>query len=175
MVLGIDPGSRATGYGVVRGHGQELKCVGAGVIRAATDGTFFQRLDRIYSGVTSIIEEYSPSVCAVEDMFFARNAKSALKLGHARAAAVLAAVHCGLPVYEYTPLQVKKAVVGYGRADKTQVQRMVSLLLGLGSAPASDAADALAVAICHASAVRLAARVSAGGGQRRTGSRAGAL
>ena len=147
--------------------------MGAGVIRFATDGAFFQRLDRIYAGVASIIEEYSPSVCAVEDMFFARNAKSALKLGHARAAAVLAAVHHGLPVYEYTPLQVKKAVVGYGRAEKMQVQQMVTLLLGLRSAPASDAADALAVAICHASSARLASSVS--GRQGRADRRAGAL
>ena len=155
VILGIDPGSRATGFGIVESCGSDLRCLGAGVIRVRGDMEFASRLDRLYSGVKHAIMEYSPSVFAIEDVFFARNAKSALKLGHARAAAMLAAVHNSLPVYEYTPLAVKKAVVGYGKAEKGQVQQMVKILLNLGSMPAKDAADALAVAICHANSSRL--------------------
>lgn len=136
-------------------HGSSLKCLGAGVIRVPAEMEFSSRLDRLYTGVRQAIEKYSPSVFAIEDMFFARNAKSALKLGHARAAAILAGVHSSLAIYEYTPLVVKKAVVGYGRAEKKQVQQMVKLLLNLSAMPAQDAADALAVAICHANSSRL--------------------
>ncbi len=155
IILGIDPGSRATGFGIVESRGSTLRCLGAGVIRVPGNMEFAARLDRLYSGVAGAIREYSPSVFAIEDVFFARNAKSALKLGHARAAAMLAAVHSSLPVFEYTPLAVKKAVVGYGKAEKGQVQQMVKILLNLGSMPAQDAADALAVAICHANSARL--------------------
>lgn len=154
-IIGIDPGSRATGFGVIISHGSSLRCLGAGVIRVPADLEFCNRLDRLYTGVIQTIKEYSPSVFAIEDMFFARNAKSALKLGHARAAAILAGVHSTLAIYEYTPLAVKKAVVGYGRAEKRQVQHMVKLLLNLSKMPAQDAADALAVAICHANSSRL--------------------
>ncbi len=159
-IIGIDPGSRATGFGVVESSGSSLRCLGAGVIRVTGETAFANRLDRLYSGVAKAIEQYTPTVFAIEDLFFARNAKSALKLGHARAAAILAAVHHGLPVYEYTPLAVKKAVVGYGKAEKGQVQQMVRILLNLCSPPAQDAADALAVAICHANTSQLALKAS---------------
>ena len=165
IILGIDPGSRATGYGVVHSSGSSLRCLGAGVIRVPADMEFCTRLERLYAGVSSAIDTHAPGVFAIEDVFVAKNAKSAMKLGHARAAAMLAAVHCGLPVYEYTPLQVKKAVVGYGKAEKKQVQHMVKLLLGLASYPAQDASDALAVAICHANSVRLSGCIS---GRRHT-------
>ncbi len=159
-IIGIDPGSRATGFGVVLSRGSSLKCLGAGVIRVPADIEFSTRLGRLYSGVVQVIEQYSPSDFAIEDMFFARNAQSALKLGHARAAAMLAAVHRSLPVYEYTPLVVKKSVAGYGKAEKQQVQQMVKLLLSLSSTPPQDAADALAVAICHANTAQLTLQTS---------------
>ena len=148
-ILGIDPGSVATGYGIVRPEGHRLHYVDAGVIRISGKVGFAQRLERIYSGLQDIIKKYGPTVSAVEDVFQAKNARSALKLGHARGATILAAIHGGLEVYEYSPSEIKKAVVGYGRADKAQVQRMVKLLLNLSKRPAQDTADALAVAICH--------------------------
>ncbi len=149
LVLGIDPGSIATGYGVVEARCNALVHVESGVIRTDRSGGFNARLDTIYQGILGVIQRLGPDVSAVEGVFHARNAQSALKLGHARAAAILAAVHGGTEVREYSPLEVKKSVVGYGRAEKGQVQKMVSLLLGLGREPSQDAADALAVAICH--------------------------
>ena len=155
VIMGVDPGSRVTGIGVVEASGSSLRCLGAGVIRVSGERSFVSRLDRLYQGVAGAIDKYAPDVFAIEDLFFARNAKSALKLGHARASAMLAAVHAGLDVYEYTPLAIKKAVVGYGKAEKVQVQQMVKVLLNLNSIPPADAADALAVAICHANSARL--------------------
>jgi crossover junction endodeoxyribonuclease RuvC len=149
-ILGIDPGSRATGYGCISHEGSRLRFLGAGVIRLPADMSFARRLERLYAGLAEVISALRPTVSAVEDVFHAVNARSALRLGHARGAAILAAVHADVPVYEYTPLQVKKAVVGYGKAEKAQVQDMVKLLLNLPQRPAQDAADALAVAICHA-------------------------
>ncbi len=160
-IMGIDPGSRATGVGVVESKGSSLRCIAAGVVRPQGCDRFIQRLDSLYKGVASAIEEYSPDVFAIEDLFFAKNAKSALKLGHARAAVMLAALHAGLSVYEYTPLEVKKAVVGYGKAEKVQVQQMVKIILNIPALPPTDAADALAVAICHANTVALHASCTA--------------
>ncbi len=116
---------------------------------------FISRLKVLYDGMAAVISEFRPDVAAVEEVFVSRNVRSALKLGHARAAVVMAALNRGLPVYEYTPLEIKKAVVGYGRAEKHQVQKMISMILNLGRMPASDASDALAVAVCHAHCQRI--------------------
>ena len=149
-ILGIDPGSRATGYGVIAKKGNRLYYVTCGVIRLGNKYTFNERLKVIFDGLSEIIETHQPTVAGVEDVFVAANPRTALKLGHARGVAVLAALQNGLKVYDYTPRMVKQAVVGYGNADKQQVQQMVRVLLQLSKQPTSDAADALAVAMCHA-------------------------
>lgn len=149
-ILGIDPGSRATGYGVIAKKGIRLYFVTCGVIRLSNKYSFSERLKIIFDGLCEVIANHKPTVAAVEDVFVAANPRTALKLGHARGVAVLAALHNGLPVYDYTPRMVKQAVVGYGNADKHQVQQMVRVLLQLSAAPSADAADALAVAMCHA-------------------------
>jgi crossover junction endodeoxyribonuclease RuvC len=149
-VFGIDPGSTRTGYGCVDTDGRRHRLVRCGAIRAAASGAFADRLALIYRELSSIIRQCQPECVAIEDLFHATNVRSALKLGHARGVAMLAAVEAGVPVFEYTPAEVKRAVVGYGRAEKSQVQQMIKLLLGLDRAPEPhDAADALAVAICH--------------------------
>jgi len=149
-ILGIDPGSRATGYGVITKNGNRLYYVTCGVIRLGNKYAFNDRLKVIFDGLCQVIETHKPVIAAVEDVFVAANPRTALKLGHARGVAVLAALHNGLKVYDYTPRMVKQAVVGYGNADKQQVQQMVRVLLQLSAPPSSDAADALAVAMCHA-------------------------
>ena len=149
-VFGIDPGSNRTGYGCVDSDGQRHRLVRCGAIHAGNAGTFPNRLAIIYRELTSVIRDCQPECVAIENLFYASNVRSALKLGHARGVAMLAAVEAGVPVVEYTPAEIKRAVVGYGRAEKSQVGQMIKLLLGLDAAPAShDAADALAVAICH--------------------------
>ncbi|NIA09005.1 MAG: crossover junction endodeoxyribonuclease RuvC [Nitrospiraceae bacterium] len=150
VILGIDPGSRATGYGVILWENKAARFIGAGVIRPDPRLGFAERLERIYSGLMEVISRHSPTVSAVEGVFQSVNARTALLLGHARGVGILAAVHGGLPVFEYSPMAIKQAVVGYGRAEKSQVQHMVQILLKLSKRPAQDAADALAVAICHA-------------------------
>lgn len=147
-ILGIDPGSRFTGYGVIDVQGDRVRPVAQGVIRAGS-GEFTERLGIIFEGIRQVIDEHAPTEVAVETVFVSRNAASALKLGQARGAAVCAAISRGLPVAEYSPRSVKQAIVGRGGADKVQVQHMVCVLLQLGEAPAEDAADALAVALCH--------------------------
>ncbi|MDD2852705.1 MAG: crossover junction endodeoxyribonuclease RuvC [Desulfuromonadaceae bacterium] len=149
IVLGIDPGSRITGYGVVENSGNRLVHIDNGAIFTDTAPDFPGRLKTIFDGLMEIIARYHPDQVAVENIFFATNPQSALKLGQARGAAIVAAVHCGLPVAEYSALQVKQAVVGQGRAEKGQVQKMVRALLGLPEIAQPDASDALAVAICH--------------------------
>lgn len=149
-ILGIDPGSRITGYGVIRKEGNRLVHLDNGAIFTDSADDFPGRLMQIYRGISDIIGQYSPDVVSVEDIFFANNVQSALKLGQARGAAIVAGVNAGLPVHEYTALQVKQAVVGHGRAAKEQVQQMVKILLGLPEIAQADASDALAVAICHA-------------------------
>ena len=149
-ILGIDPGSRATGYGVIAKKENRLYYVTCGVIRLGNKYSFNDRLKIIFDGLSEVIDTHKPSVAGVEDVFVAANPRTALKLGHARGAAVLAALQNGLKVYDYTPRMVKQAVVGYGNADKQQIQQMVRVLLQLSSSPSSDAADALAVAMCHA-------------------------
>ena len=149
-ILGIDPGSRATGYGVIEKKGNRLYYVTCGVIRLSDKNSFSGRLKIIFDGLCEVIDSHKPAVAAVEDVFVAANPRTALKLGHARGVAVLAALHNGLQVHDYTPRMVKQAVVGYGNADINQVQQMVRVLLQLSASPSADAADALAVAMCHA-------------------------
>jgi crossover junction endodeoxyribonuclease RuvC len=147
-VLGIDPGSRATGYGVVDVASSELHYIASGCIRTR-DGGLPGRLGEIHDGVRELIAEFAPDVAAVEQVFVARSASSALKLGQARGAALSALVAAELDVAEYAPRRVKQAITGTGGATKQQVQHMVRLLLNLPKAPGTDAADALAIAICH--------------------------
>jgi crossover junction endodeoxyribonuclease RuvC len=151
IVLGIDPGTANTGYGVVLASGQRLAAVDGGVI--ATDGreSLERRLVRIHARVRDLIVEHKPQAVAIEDLFFGTNARTAFSVGQARGAVMLSAGLCGVPAYSYTPQAVKQAVCGSGRAEKDQVQRMVQALLTLDELPQPDhAADALAVAICHA-------------------------
>lgn len=149
IVLGIDPGSRITGYGIVEKSGNRLIHIDNGAIFTDSAADFPGRLKKIFDGLLEIIAQYHPDQVAVENIFFATNPQSALKLGQARGAAIVAAVHAGLPVSEYSALQVKQAVVGQGRAEKEQVQKMLKALLGLPEVAQADASDALAVAICH--------------------------
>lgn len=151
-IIGIDPGSRITGYGVIEVRGRELAYVTSGCIRAGT-GPMPERLGEIYSGVSTLIETNHVQELAIEEVFLARNPSSALKLGQARGVAIAAAHASGLPVHEYAARSVKQAVVGTGGAGKAQVQHMVRVLLNLEGAPAEDAADALAIAICHVNTV----------------------
>ena len=149
-IFGIDPGSERTGYGCVETDGRRHQLIACGAITATAGDPFPQRLARIHRELAALLAAHRPECVAVESLFHAVNARSALKLGHARGVAILAAVEAGCDVVEYTPAEVKRAVVGYGRAEKHQVQQMIKLLLGLSKAPTPhDASDALAVAICH--------------------------
>ena len=150
IILGIDPGSRITGYGIISKEGNRLIHVDNGAIFTQSATDFPQRLQQIFAGLSTIIEQYRPEAVAVESVFLAKNAQSALKLGQARGAAIVAAVCVGLSVFEYSALQVKQAVVGSGRAEKQQVQHMIKVLLNLPEVAQEDASDALAVAVCHA-------------------------
>ncbi len=147
-ILGIDPGSRFTGVGIIEVRGDQARAVHFTVIKAGT-GDFPGRLGKIFSGVRDLVAAHRPQVAAVETVFVSHNAASAIKLGQARGAAVCAAIDGGVEVVEYAPRAIKQALVGKGGADKVQVQHMVRVLLGLSEAPAEDAADALAVALCH--------------------------
>ncbi len=156
LVLGIDPGTAITGYGLVWGEGDDLRLVDYGAITTSSDESLPQRLQEIYHQLTTIIQERQPSSAAVEKLFFSRNVRTALSVGQARGVALLAIANAGITVHEYTPLEVKQAVVGYGRATKEQVQEMVKMLLGLDSVPQpDDAADAIAIAICHLHSARM--------------------
>ena len=148
-ILGLDPGLRVTGFGIVDQLGSRLRYVASGCIRTP-DGELPGRLRCLLDGVAEVVDTYSPTVAAVEIVFVNVNPKSTLLLGQARGAVICGAVSCNLPVLEYTALQVKQAVVGHGKAHKDQVQHMVQRLLELAAAPQADAADALACAICHA-------------------------
>ena len=149
IILGIDPGSRVTGYGVIETTGQKQRYVASGCIRTNTNFELPEKLAEIFSGVNELIETYSPQETAIEKIFMSRSPESALKLGHARGVAIVAAVNQSIPVFEYEARKVKQAVVGTGSASKSQVQHMVQSLLKLKGKPQSDAADALAIAICH--------------------------
>ncbi|MCL1142600.1 crossover junction endodeoxyribonuclease RuvC [Shewanella gaetbuli] len=148
LILGVDPGSRITGYGLIECVGRKQTYIGSGCIRTQSDELPL-RLQQIYAGLTEIIKQYQPEQFAIERVFMAKNADSALKLGQARGAAIVAATCANLPVAEYSATQIKSAVVGTGRAQKAQVQHMITQLLKLPAAPQADAADALAVAMCH--------------------------
>ncbi len=163
-ILGIDPGSRITGYGVIDCDGRRSVLVASGCIRTG-DGTLAERLRRIHDGICAIIDEFGPGEMAIEMVFMNRNADSALKLGQARGAALVAGAARGLPVHEFTPSQIKQAIAGRGGAEKAQVAHMVRVLLGLPALPAGDEADALACALCHGhtrSTAAAIARVPAG-------------
>jgi crossover junction endodeoxyribonuclease RuvC len=149
-VFGIDPGSDRTGFGCVETDGSRHRLILSGAIATPALASFPNKLLVIHARLSVLLSDCRPDCVAIEDLFHAVNVRSALKLGHARGVAMLAAVEAGLPVIEYTPAEIKRAVVGYGRAEKRQVQAMVKLILGLSAVPTPhDAADALAVAICH--------------------------
>jgi crossover junction endodeoxyribonuclease RuvC len=149
-IFGIDPGSERTGYGCVETDGRRHRLIVCGAVTSRSADAFPARLARIHLELSALLLDCKPDCVAIENLFHATNVRSALKLGHARGVAMLAAVQAGCPVVEYTPAEVKRAVVGYGRAEKHQVQQMIKLLLGLSDPPTPhDAADALAVAICH--------------------------
>lgn len=150
LILGIDPGSAITGYGLVKEIGSTLQAVDYGCIRTASTLSLEARLHKIYLEVCQLIEKYKPTHFAVEELFFNKNVRTALTVGQARGVILLAGAQAGLQVHEYTPLQVKQAVVGYGRAEKAQIQFMVKTILALPAIPKpDDVADALAIAICH--------------------------
>ena len=156
-ILGIDPGSRITGYGVIDKRGSDINFVACGAIKTTPKLPFPYRLQEIHTGLTDVIEKYIPQMAAVEDIFFARNPKSALKLGQARGAIIITILQRHIGISEYSAKQVKQAVAGYGQASKAQVQHMVRVMLNLTSTPSEDASDALAVAIClanHTSQIR---------------------
>ena len=159
-ILGIDPGSRAAGYGIVDFSEGRLNFVCCGVIRVNTKQPFPERLLEIHRGISEVIDKHQPDLAAVEEVFMAKNPNSALKLGHARGVLILAAVQQKLSPAEYTPRQIKQAVAGYGNADKSQIQHMVKAILSLAKSPSHDAADALAVAICHANHLQASNKLS---------------
>jgi crossover junction endodeoxyribonuclease RuvC len=148
-VLGIDPGIHITGYGVIEKQKSGLKYVMHGEIRMAKGLPLSSRLSMIYDNLLEVIDQSSPDAIVVEDVFYGKNIKSLIRQGETRGVVILAGSHKRIPVYEYTPLEVKKAVVGYGRAEKSQIQNMVKAILHLSDLPPVDAADALAIAICH--------------------------
>lgn len=148
IILGIDPGSRKTGYGVVLEQDGVLSYIGSGVIKTG-DGPLYERLLVIYESVEQIINQFRPEVLAIEETFLSQNVQSTIKLSEARSVAMVACAKAGMPVYEYGPRQIKQALTGQGGADKQQVQFMVKKTLGLNGLPQVDASDALACAICH--------------------------
>ena len=161
LVLGIDPGTAITGYGLVREGEGRLTLVECGVITTPAGQPLAGRLQAIYQGLADLLRRHQPDSVAVEELFFSRNARTALAVGHARGVTLLALADAGLEVHEYKPTEVKQAVAGYGGADKVQVQQMVRMLLELEQAPhPDDAADAVAVAICHIHAARMVALIA---------------
>lgn len=165
LILGIDPGSRLTGYGVVDVSSSQPVYVASGCIRIQP-GELPQKLAQIYAGISEIIAVHRPAEFAIEQVFMAKNADSALKLGQARGTAIVCAANHGLPVSEYGPRQIKQAVTGTGAADKHQVQHMVTAILGLSGTPQADAADALAIALTHAHARQGLVHSGSFGGRR---------
>lgn len=148
IIIGIDPGSRCTGFGVIHSDGSRHRYLTSGNIRTTEKG-MADRCHQIYSGIQQIIQTHQPDEASIEQVFMSQNPNSALKLGQARGAALVALASAELAVAEYSPRQIKNAVVGYGAAEKSQVQQMVKMLLNLSDLPQEDAADALAVALCH--------------------------
>jgi crossover junction endodeoxyribonuclease RuvC len=166
LVLGIDPGTAITGFGLVKSDAGDLALVGCGVITTPAKESLPARLQTIYRELTRIVAAYRPAEAAVEELFFSKNVRTALAVGHARGVILLALADATLPIYEYTPLQVKQTVTGYGQADKKQMQEMVRLILGLREIlQPDDAADAVAVAICHIHSSHLSRLVGEDGGR----------
>jgi len=158
IILGIDPGFAITGYGIVKYEGNKFSVIDYGAITTKASMQFSQRLLLLNNRLEDIIREYKPEAAAVEELFFNKNAKTAITAAHGRGVALLAAARSGIEVFEYTPLQVKQAVVGYGRAEKSQIQQMVKVILNLPEIPRpDDVADALAVAICHGHSHKMSA------------------
>lgn len=167
LVLGIDPGTAITGWGVVGKEDNELSLVAYGTVNTSRDAPLPQRLQTIHRELGEIMSEHRPDAVAVEKLFFSRNVRTALRVGQARGVALLAVADAGIPLHEYTPLEVKQSVVGYGRATKEQIQQLVKMLLGLDHVPhPDDAADAIAVAICHIHSARLQDILAAEAGKR---------
>jgi crossover junction endodeoxyribonuclease RuvC len=156
VVIGIDPGTAITGYGLIREHENgDLEWIAHGVVKTPSDWEEPKRLLKLYQALDEILTTYQPDNCAVEKLYFQKNVKTAISVGQGRGAALIAVARADLPVDEYTPSEVKRAVVGYGNADKNQIQQMVKVLLNLSEPPQpDDAADALAVAICHLHSTR---------------------
>ncbi|HOM01971.1 MAG TPA: crossover junction endodeoxyribonuclease RuvC [Acetivibrio sp.] len=156
IIMGIDPGFAITGYGIVKYEGNRFTSVDYGAITTESSMELPKRLLILYNGLMEIIEKYKPEAISIEELFFNKNIKTALAVGHGRGVAVLAAAQSGIDVFEYTPIQVKQSIVGYGRAEKAQVQQMVKAILNLPAIPKpDDVADALAVAVCHAHSFRM--------------------
>lgn len=155
IILGIDPGIAIVGYSIVECSGNKFRAIDYGCITTKSNELFPDRIKTIYDRLLAIIDEYQPDDLAIEELFFNKNVKTAIKVGQARGVEILAGINRGLGIYEYTPLQIKQAVVGYGRADKRQVQEMVKILLNLKEIPKpDDAADALAIALCHGAGLK---------------------
>ena len=154
-ILGIDPGIAIVGYGVVDKEGNSYKTIAYDAVTTRAHTPLPERLEKVYQGIDEIIKIYKPAAMSIEELFFNNNAKTALTVGQARGVIILAAVQNNLPVYEYTPLQVKQALTGYGRASKGQIQQMMKSMLGLTEIPKpDDVADALAIAVCHGNSMR---------------------
>ena len=149
IVLGVDPGSRVTGYGLVEKSGNQITCLHSGTFATSLNRPFFERIYEIFQSMTEIMNRFRPEEMAIEDLFFHKNVESALKIGHARGAVLIAAVQNKVKIFEYSPLEIKKSVVGYGRATKEQVRSMTQVILKMKTLPPLDASDALATAICH--------------------------
>lgn len=166
VILGIDPGVVSTGYGVLKIKGRQIEMIDYGTIKVGSKGEFPSRLAGVYKRLEEICACYQPDAMALEDVFFNRNTRTALAVGHMRGVIMLAAVHSGLEVYTYTPLQIKLAITGYGRAGKEQVRRMLKIILKLPEPPRPDhAADALAAALCHHYRQQYQDRVTLGEGR----------
>ncbi len=158
-VIGIDPGSRVCGYGVLESRGGEIRHLASGSIAPGNGLPLYKRLKIIYESLVKVIDAYSPEAMSVEDIFFAKNAKSAIKLGEARGVALLAASNSGIPVFEYPPTKVKLALTGSGRASKSEVKRMLSMILGVSEFETEDASDAVSIALCHINFSRIESRL----------------
>lgn len=166
IILGIDPGSQVTGYGVLEKQSSQLTHIDNGGIFTRKQDDFPVRLHTLFTGIKTLIEKFSPEVVAIENVFYGKNVKSTVQLSHARGAAMVAIQEFALPVFEYTPLVIKQAVVGYGRASKEQIQQMVRQLLKLPEITYFDASDALAVAICHAHSLKWDEKIRMAGGRK---------
>ena len=150
IIMGIDPGSNVTGYGIIKKESNNLNWIDYGQIAPSKDLGFYDRIFYVFTQLRKILERYRPEEIAIEDLFFSKNVKSSIRLGHVRGAIIVSALISEVPIFEYTPLQIKKAVVGYGKATKEQVRNMVKIILDIKKDMGLDSSDALAVAICHA-------------------------